>query len=396
MTEDSLLFIESCLGIRLPASYRALQNAYTDRLQRLAWSDEAINPLYLTAEHVIAPNLEERQPEMGTACAFPNWWESFFLIGTNGGGDYYSLRLDNTEGVWLIGSDCGETPTRVADTLQQYVDHTITEHQAEQAREAERLRQRLPFQAEIDAHLALIASDGGSSSAVEWMTCDAIWPMFEWLKGRQPKVSPRKLRLYGLAICRLIPDLEDDPDCAVGIALAKAMTVDTAAEPHISNMRSRLRGKIEDLRSNYQSLDPDAYRNILWRTNAVYDLFQDDDGYVSDAPIYANDPDLTMVYNAAGYVIAGYPYGIEQAPDLLREVLGNPFHPVPMLPQWRTPEVVNLAQSIFQDERFNDLPELARVLAKAGCVDERILTHCQRPNDHVRGCWVVDAVLEKI
>jgi len=57
---------------------------------------------------------------------------------------------------------------------------------------------------------------------------------------------------------------------------------------------------------------------------------------------------------------------------------------------------VNLAQTIFQNVRFDDLPELATVLAKAGCVDERILAHCQRPNDHVRGCWVVDTILQKM
>lgn len=119
MTEDGLRLIESRLGITLPRSYRALHHDYADRLKKLDWSDPAINPLYLTAENVIAPNVEERRPEMGTACAFPNWWEAFVLIGTNGGGDYYSLRLDNTKGVWLIGSDCGESPTRVADTLQQ-------------------------------------------------------------------------------------------------------------------------------------------------------------------------------------------------------------------------------------------------------------------------------------
>jgi SMI1 / KNR4 family (SUKH-1) len=408
MTEDSLRLIESRLGIRLPVSYRALHHDHANRLQKLDWSDAAINPLYLTAENVIAPNIEERRPEMGTACAFPNWWETFVLIGTNGGGDYYSLRLDNTEGVWLIGSDCGETPTRVADILQQYVEQTIAEHEAAKALEAERVRRRAPFQKEIEAHLAVVARDrgslelvrpewagAGSPLAAKWITCDGIYPMFEWLKGRDAKVSPRKLRLYGLALCRLIPGVEDDADCAAGMALAKAMTLGTAKKPQISKMRSGLRSKIEHLMENYRSFDQETYGKILWRTKAVYWLFQDDDGYSSNAPIYPNDPDLARVYDAAGHAIAGHPYGVEQAPDLLREVLGNPFHPAPILPQWRTPEVVSLARTILQDEGFDHLPELAMVLAKTGCLDERILAHCQRSNDHVRGCWVVDAILEK-
>src|SRR5262245_31019676 len=389
MTEDGLRLIESRLGISLPRSYRALHYDHADRLKKLDWSDAAINPLYLTAEHVIAPNIEERRPEMGTGCAFPNWWESFFLIGTNGGGDYYSLRLDNTEGVWLIGSDCGETPTRVADTLQQYVEQTIAEHEVAKALEAERVRKRAPFQKEIDAHLAVIARDRGSSSAAEWMTCDAIWPMLEWLKGLKPKVSPKKLRLYGLALCRLIPGVEDDADCAAGIALAKAMTLGTAEEPHITKMRSHLRSKIGQLMKNYQSFDPETYGKILWRNNAVYFLFQDDDAYLSDAPIYPNDPDLTMVYSATGYVIAGYPYGVDLAPDLLREVVGNPVHPAAILRQWRTPEVVNLAHSIFQDDRFDCLPETGNGPGKGRLrrrTDTRALPAPQRPRARMLGC----------
>jgi hypothetical protein len=396
MTEDSLLDIESRLGIRLPESFRELHLHHADRLRTLDWSGEALTPLFLTAEHVIAPNIEERRAQMGTACAFPNWWKSFVMIGTNGGGDYYSLRLDNTEGVWLIGSDCAESPTLVEDTLLEYVETTIADHAAAQALKAERARKQASFQREIDAHLAAMVHDRVPPFAKEWMTTEAIWPMFQWLAQLERKVSPRKLRFYGLALCRLIPGLENDDDCAAGLALAKAMTLGTATEPNISEMRSQLRSKIENLMKNYRSFDTEVYGKCLWSTKSVYFLYQDDDAYLSNAPIYPNDPDLTMVCDAASYAITGSPYEVELAPDLLREVLGNPFRPVPILPQCRTPEVVNLAQTIFQEERFDCLPELAMVLAKAGCVDERILAHCQRPNDHVRGCWVVDAILEKV
>lgn len=393
MIEDSLVLIEYRLGIALPKSYRALHNKCSFGLERLDWSDEAINPLYLTAEQVIAPNLEERQPEMGTACAFPNWWSSFFLIGTNGGGDYYSLRLDNTDGVWLIGSDCGEVPLRVADTLQQYVEQTIAEHEAAKVVEAERIRLHAPFRDEIDAHLTAIAREEGGAAAVEWMACEAIWPMFERLKGLEPRVSPRKLRLYGLALCRLVPDLEDDADCAAGIALAKAMTVGTPAESLVSQMRCQLRDRIRQLQKNHESRFPEQSWAIYWGTNAVYSLFQTDDAYLSST-VYPDEPDLTGVYGAVGYATTGWAYGVELAPDLLREVLGNPFHSVSMLPQWRTVEVVNLAQTIFETDAWHRLPKLGTALVNAGCNDDRILMHCRRPNGHVRGCWVVDQILQ--
>ncbi len=395
--------------MRYPVTYRVLHRNHAKRLQKLDWSDEVVNPFYLTAKNLIAPNIEERRPDMGTACAFPNWWETFVLIGTNGGGDYYSLRLDNTAGIWLIGSDCGETPTRVAKTLLQYVKQSIAEREAAKASEAERVRRRKPFQEEIDAHLTEATRErgplmlvpprwggAGSPFAAEWMTCGSIYAMFEWLKEVRPKISPRKLRLYGLALCGLIPGLEDDADWVSGLALAKAMTLGTAGPRRITKMRSRLRSKLEHTMENYESFEQETYGKILWRTQAVYRLFQDDEAYSSDADICPNDPELAHVYDAAGYAISRYQYGVEQAPELLREVLGNPFCSAPVMPRWRTPEVLNLARTIFRDERFDRLPELAPILAEAGCADERILSHCRRPDDYVPGCWVVDAILEKM
>jgi hypothetical protein len=177
--------------------------------------------------------------------------------------------------------------------------------------------------------------------------------------------------------------------------MAEAMTLGSMERSQIAKMRSRLRAKIEQIMKNYKSFDPKEYGNLLWRNKAVYFLFQGDDEYLSDAPVYPNEPELAAVYSAVGYAIAGAPYGVEQAPDLLREVLGNPFHPAPIQPQWQVPEVVDLAQAVYEDERFDRLSELAIALERVGCADERILAHCRRPNDHVRGCWVVDLVLGK-
>ena len=38
---------------------------------------------------------------------------------------------------------------------------------------------------------------------------------------------------------------------------------------------------------------------------------------------------------------------------------------------------------------------LADALVEAGCTNEDILSHCRSPGPHVRGCWVVDLLLEK-
>jgi hypothetical protein len=43
------------------------------------------------------------------------------MVGTNGAGDFYCLRLGGKRGVWMIGSDCGDEPTRTHRTLRELV-----------------------------------------------------------------------------------------------------------------------------------------------------------------------------------------------------------------------------------------------------------------------------------
>jgi hypothetical protein len=83
---------------------------------------------------------------------------------------------------------------------------------------------------------------------------------------------------------------------------------------------------------------------------------------------------------------------------LIRDVFGNIFHPVTVDPSWtawsdRT--VMKLAQSIYDERAFDRLPDLADALQKSGCENGEMLTHCRQRGEHVRGCWVVDAILGK-
>jgi hypothetical protein len=85
--------------------------------------------------------------------------------------------------------------------------------------------------------------------------------------------------------------------------------------------------------------------------------------------------------------------------DFLRDILGPlPFRPVPVDPswlEWNGGAVVRLAQSIYDDRRFGDLPILADALEESGCTGPDILGHLRSPGPHVRGCWPVDLVLGK-
>jgi hypothetical protein len=78
--------------------------------------------------------------------------------------------------------------------------------------------------------------------------------------------------------------------------------------------------------------------------------------------------------------------------------LGNPFGYANVKVVWLTwndGTVPKLAQVIYDDRRFSDLPILADALEEAGCDDDAIVAHCRGGGEHVRGCWVVDLLLGK-
>jgi hypothetical protein len=82
--------------------------------------------------------------------------------------------------------------------------------------------------------------------------------------------------------------------------------------------------------------------------------------------------------------------------DLLRDLIGNPFRPVPVELPWlerNNGRAVQIARAIYDEHRFADLPVLADALEESGCHSEAILTHCRSGGEHALGCWVLDTLL---
>src|SRR5262249_33579532 len=81
---------------------------------------------------------------------------------------------------------------------------------------------------------------------------------------------------------------------------------------------------------------------------------------------------------------------------LLRDIFGNPFCPVTFSHSWRTDTVTPLPRTMYESRDFSAMPILADALQDAGCDNDDILSHCRDASlTHVRGCWVVDLVLDK-
>jgi hypothetical protein len=81
---------------------------------------------------------------------------------------------------------------------------------------------------------------------------------------------------------------------------------------------------------------------------------------------------------------------------IMRDIFGNPFQPVTFDPAWRTSDAVALTRQMYDSREFSAMPILADALQDAGCDNDDILSHCRATQlPHVRGCWVVDLVLDK-
>jgi hypothetical protein len=85
--------------------------------------------------------------------------------------------------------------------------------------------------------------------------------------------------------------------------------------------------------------------------------------------------------------------------DLLRCIFGNPFRKVAVQAawlRWNDRTVARMAQRIYDERRFEDLPILHDALLDAGCDDANMLSHArEQVAVHTRGCWLLDLLLNK-
>jgi len=90
---------------------------------------------------------------------------------------------------------------------------------------------------------------------------------------------------------------------------------------------------------------------------------------------------------------------MKQQTMILCDLLGHLLHTSvtfnPAWLQWNDGTVRKMAEAIYRDNTFADVPILADALEEAGCGEAVILHHCRAKMRHYRGCWVVDALLGK-
>jgi len=213
----------------------------------------------------------------------------------------------------------------------------------------------------------------------------------QWLASRNPEkmlahpaghASDRKLRLFAAACCRRSWGTLVDERSRDAIACIERLA-DACISP---SEGEAARQRAMAARTNLQG-------EQLWAAEAVVRAFL---GRVAEA--------------AEGVVRAVHAFGLprevlklEMAARavFLRDILGNPFRDVTLSPLALTPAVTSLAQATYEHRQLpsgyldrEHLGVLADALEESGC-DSAIVSHLRSPEDHIRGCWVVDLVVAK-
>jgi hypothetical protein len=199
----------------------------------------------------------------------------------------------------------------------------------------------------------------------EWTACSEPHAMLQVLRASGP-VSERKLRLFAVACSRRMWALID-PLGRAAVEMAEKFADGLAGPEELRAARLACQG---------------AGSQAAWYAAAT------------NARIAAR--------NAARSAQAGAAVNGSKSAELLaqaglvREIFGLlPFRPSCVDSGWRTTKDVALAQEIYTENAFDRMPELAAALDEAGCVSQEVLAHFRGLGPHVRGCWVVDAVLGK-
>jgi hypothetical protein len=216
----------------------------------------------------------------------------------------------------------------------------------------------------------------------EWLTCADPAPALAFVRGT---TTDRKLRLFACACCRRLQHLLSDKYSRRALGVAERF-----ADGEVSEEKLRFawgdaqRAAQVEYRQGNESAEAAAMGTVAEVCQADIRRVLAAVGVAARCEAY---PDVRERFACAQR---------EQA-FLFREMVGNPFRPVAFDPAWRTTTALQLAQGIYDDRAFDRLPILADALQDAGCDSDDLLAHLRDATaPHVRGCWALDLVLEKM
>jgi hypothetical protein len=216
------------------------------------------------------------------------------------------------------------------------------------------------------------------------------------------KASARKLRLLACACCFRIWPVMYDARSQRAVELAERYADGMVSDEELRNVQDSAWEALErwqgfpagsDLGSAFGLSQP-MRAAVTFAARAAFEAA----GPVPEAAVTAAVRAAREVAAEEDPTWAAGALGAKARVGLMCDLFGNPFRPVILDPTWLAwngGTVPKLAQAIYDECRFADLPILADALEEAGCDNIDVLAHCRSSDEHVRGCWVVDLLLGK-
>jgi hypothetical protein len=245
---------------------------------------------------------------------------------------------------------------------------------------------------------------------VEWNSCTDPKAMLEFLRA-SGRAGERKVRLFAVACCRRALPLLCDDLAERAVSLREGTVDDVGDEQELGRTLTRLQN-----RATASQAAGATYAGVMGVVMTTWALV--------DQPFL--DLGLRSLANAAGWVAApaaavetddwssphdpGWRAGWATERAAQAALLHDIFGPLtiraatvdPSLLTWSGGLIPHLAQAAYGDRQLPEgtlsasrLAVLADALEEAGCADPEILAHLRGPGPHVRGCWVVDVLLDK-
>jgi hypothetical protein len=220
----------------------------------------------------------------------------------------------------------------------------------------------------------------------------------EWLSGTDPEAlvkfvgdrSERKLKLFGCACCRRVWTVFRDERSRHAVevterSLEGAMNLDELLTVYSDAADAMIEATQVVAEWAAYGLGDSGWKEVAFVARSMSvawaDAFVGREG--ARATIYRNREHVRSEEQMAQC-------------ELVRDIFGDPFRPVEFSTDWHTDTTVSLARQMYDSREFSAMPILADALQDAGCDDDAILSHCRDENRvHIRGCWVVDLVLNR-
>jgi hypothetical protein len=219
-----------------------------------------------------------------------------------------------------------------------------------------------------------------------------------WKGMNRRKAGRRKLRLFGCSSCRRMWEQMTDERSRQAVVVAERWCDGNANIAEVEQSRTLAQKAYSATFDRYLFVEDDYLELVRIRGWLEGDELSAAIGAMNVLDSQAVNFISTCLSNRCGEELPEYPIYMARSRAeavSLRCIFGNPFRPVRFNSTWRTPQAIALARTDYEERRFEDLPLLADALEEAGCTDAAILAHLRGPGPHVRGCWVVDLVLDK-